>query len=97
MFGFASTGVVIALGVALVILLFVLVDARKPKRVEKWEKAAIVKRLLDLSEQEDGVKRPASAPRLRTPATNAAKSSRPNQSMKRPAAKTSLTAQPKVR
>lgn len=95
MFGLTSTGVVIALAVGLVVLLLLLVDARKPKRAEKWEKAAIMKRLLDLSDQE-GVKQQVSAPRPRTPVTTPAKSSRPSPSMKRPT-KPSLTAQPKVR
>jgi|SRR5579864_7659965 hypothetical protein len=97
MFGFSLTGVVIALAAVSAVLIFLVIDARKPKRVEKWEKAAIVKQLLDLSEQEEGLKLQSSAPRPRTPATTPAKSSRPNPSMKRPASKPSLTAQPKVR
>jgi hypothetical protein len=96
MFGFSLTGVVIALAAVSAVLIFLVIDARKPKRVEKWEKAAIVKQLLDLSEQEEGINRQASAPRPRTPATTPAKSSRSNPSMKRPA-KQAFPAQQKVR
>jgi len=96
MFGFSLTGVVIALAAVSAVLVFLVIDARKPKRVEKWEKAAIVKQLLDLSEQEEGVKRQVAAPRPRTPATTPAKSSRSNPSIKRPA-KPAFPAQQKVR
>lgn len=95
MFGFTSTGVVIALGVALVVLLFLLVDARKPKRAEKWEKAAIMKQLLERSDQE-GLRQQATAPRPRTSPAASAKTARPNPSMKRQG-KPAFTTQSKAR
>src|ERR1700739_3086358 len=96
MFGFSLTGVVIALAAVSAVLVFLVIDARKPKRVEKWEKAAIVKQLLDLSAHGEGVKRKSPAPRPRMPVTTPAKSSRSNPSIKRPA-KPAFPAQQKVR
>jgi hypothetical protein len=71
MMGLSSTGFAIALGVVAlsVLILVAKVFARKPKRAEKWEKAEIMKKLLALSEQEQGrrVAVPAAA-RPRSPA-----------------------------
>jgi hypothetical protein len=47
----------------------------KPKRAEKWEKAAIMKQLLALSEQEEKRKAAAAAERLRAQTARAARPS----------------------
>ena len=47
----------------------------KPKRAEKWEKAAIMKQLLTLSEQEEKRKAAAAAERLRAQTARAARPS----------------------
>ncbi len=65
MIGTSSPGVVIALGV-IAIAVLALVAKRcfsKPKRAEKWEKAEIMRQLIELSERENG--KPASAPSVR--------------------------------
>jgi hypothetical protein len=68
--------------------------ARKPKRAEKWEKAAIMKQLLALSEQESTVAGPAPSVRLRAPAATPAM--RPNAHLKT-SAKTTLPNRVKTR
>ena len=67
MIGFSPTEVVIALaGLAMVtLLLAAMLGTRKPKRVEKWEKAEIMKKLLALSEQEEGRRTAAATTRVR--------------------------------
>jgi len=68
----SMTTIVLA-GVAISLLAIAVIlkaRARKPKRVEKWEKAQIVKRLVALSEREDisnGISRQRSAPQTTTP------------------------------
>src|SRR6266481_10067296 len=63
MMGLSSNGFAIALGVVAlgVLILVAKVFAGKPKRAEKWEKAEIMKKLLALSEQEEGRRVPAPA------------------------------------
>lgn len=78
MMDMSSPGVLIALGalaIVLLVLLAILLRS-KPKRAEKWEKAAIMKQLLALSEREENLRRaapgarPAPTPRpLPRPAT----------------------------
>jgi hypothetical protein len=61
MFGL-STGFLIVFAIAAigVLTLAVKLLAPKPKRAEKWEKAEIMKKLLALSEQEEGRRAAAS-------------------------------------
>jgi hypothetical protein len=89
MIGLSTTEVVIALA-ALVIVTLVLAKlfAGKPKRAEKWEKAAIVKQLLALSEQESGSRFPAPAARPMA---------RSNQARLKTTAKATLPARVKAR
>lgn len=66
MFGL-STGfmIVFAIVAAGVLVLAAVLLAPKPKRAEKWEKAEIMKKLLALSEQEEGRRIAAPAIRVR--------------------------------
>jgi hypothetical protein len=66
MFGL-STGFMIVFAVAAigVLALAAVLLAPKPKRAEKWEKAEIMKRLLALSEQEEGRRTAAGTTRVR--------------------------------
>ena len=54
MIGTSSPGVVIALGVIAIAVLALVAKLcfSKPKRAEKWEKAEIMRQLLELSERE---------------------------------------------
>jgi hypothetical protein len=81
MFGISST--VIAYGVMAIatLVLLMALATRKPKRVEKWEKAEIMKQLLALSEQEAGGRQTASAARARPGGSRPA----PSRSVTRPA------------
>jgi hypothetical protein len=54
-------------GIAVLTLIVVLLGNRKPKRPEKWEKAAIMKQLLALSEREESMQRMKQAMKTRTP------------------------------
>ena len=92
-----SPGFQVALG-ALGILMFALLVkllGGKPKRAEKWEKAEIMKKLLALSEQEENLRRPAPAVRLRAPAPRQA--SRPAAAHLKASTKTTLPARSKAR
>lgn len=81
MIGLSPTELAIAgAGLAIAALLFAAVFKRKPKRAEKWEKAAIMKQLLALSEQEDS-RRVAQAA---TPARTQTQSSTARSSQARP-------------
>ena len=55
--GFLIVFAIIAIGV---LALAVMLLAPRPKRAEKWEKAEIMKKLLALSEQEEGRRAAAS-------------------------------------
>ena len=81
MFGISSN--VIALGVMAIaaLVLLIALATRKPKRVEKWEKAEIMKKLLALSEQEAGGRQAATAGRTRAVVSRPA----PSRTVTRPA------------
>jgi len=70
MLGLSST-VQIALGILAVALLLLLtpLGRRKPKRAEKWEKAEIMRKLLALSENENGAKLSTSGKPVRVSAS----------------------------
>jgi hypothetical protein len=57
MLDFSSTTIVIMVALAATGLAVLLLDGRKPKRAEKWEKAAIMKQLLAASEREESMQR----------------------------------------
>jgi hypothetical protein len=54
-----------AAALATLALAIVLLSSRKPKRAEKWEKAAIMKQLLALSEREESMQRMKQAMKAR--------------------------------
>jgi hypothetical protein len=81
------TVVLFIVGVVTALAVFLVVKARagEPKRAQKWEKAAIMKQLLALSERESSA---SIAPiQSRTPVPDRGK--RPGQSRPRPAGKIS--------
>src|ERR1700757_3959159 len=66
-FGLPMTSMVTAAAaLAALTLAVVLLGSRKPKRAEKWEKAAIMKQLLALSEREESMQRMKQALKTRT-------------------------------
>lgn len=67
MMNLSSPGIQIALSAVAAGLLVVLVKLfwPRPKRAEKWEKAEIMKKLLALSDQQEGRRLPAPAVRTR--------------------------------
>jgi hypothetical protein len=97
MIGFISPGVVIALAALVVVLLVLVVKMflGKPKRAEKWEKAAIMKQLLDLSDQQEGRRLVAPAARPRT--QTARPVARANQPPLKATTKIAMQARSKVR
>jgi len=97
MIGLSSTGVAIALAVLAVAVLALVVKlcVGKPKRAEKWEKAAIMKQLLALSERENSVATTAPSVRLRPPASKPGM--RPSNAHLKTTAKTTLPNRSKTR
>jgi len=69
--------------------------ARKPKRAEKWEKAAIMKQLLALSEQDPALATAAPSVRLRAPVSKP--TMRPGNARLKASVKTTLPARSKAR
>ena len=57
MLDLSSTTIVIMVALAATGLAVLLLDSRKPKRAQKWEKAAIMKQLLAASEREESMQR----------------------------------------
>jgi hypothetical protein len=60
----------VSIGVAVALVAFVILArfvAGKPKKAQKWEKAEIMKQLLQLSEREDNGAQAAPPVRVRTP------------------------------
>ena len=55
MLDLSSTTIAIMVALAATGLAVLLLDGRKPKRAEKWEKAAIMKQLLAASEREESM------------------------------------------
>jgi hypothetical protein len=92
----SSPGVVIALGmIALAVLALVAkLCFGKPKRAEKWEKAEIMRQLLELSDRENGKATSAPSVRLRPPAVRPA--NRPGTAHLKASAKTNLPNRSKV-
>ncbi|GEM_PF-2993611 len=67
MFGLPMTAIVMAASaLAALALVVVLLGHRKPKRAEKWEKAAIMKQLLAASEREESMLQMKQAMKART-------------------------------
>jgi hypothetical protein len=65
--GLTLTGMVTAISaLAALVLLLVLLSSRKPKRAEKWEKAAIMKQLLAASEREEAMQHMKQSAQSRT-------------------------------
>jgi hypothetical protein len=52
-----STIMTASSALAALVLLLVFLDGRKPRRAEKWEKAAIMRKLLAASDREEAMKR----------------------------------------
>jgi hypothetical protein len=96
MFGISPT-LMIALGVLTVAALFLMtpLGMRKRKRPEKWEKAEIMRQLLALSEQDQGLKATAPSVRLRAPAPKPA--GRPGTAHMKASSKTTLPSRSKAR
>ena len=96
MFGISPT-LMIALGVLTVaaLLLMTPLGKRKRKRPEKWEKAEIMRQLLALSEQDQGLKGRAPSVRLRAPAPKTA--GRPGTAHMKASSKTTLPSRSKAR
>jgi type II secretory pathway pseudopilin PulG len=71
MIGISFIGVLIALAVFAIAALILLTKLRpaKPRRPEKWEKAAIMKQLLALSERENSLAATVPSVTLRAPAS----------------------------
>jgi len=61
-----TTFVIVVAALAALTLAVLLLASRKPKRAEKWEKAAIMKQLLALSEREESMQRMKQAMSART-------------------------------
>jgi len=99
MMDISSTGVVLVLAALAVVVLALaaMLFPRKPKRVEKWEKAQIMKQLLALSEREESLRRPApAAMRMRAPA-NARNATRAATSPLKATTKAAMPARSKAR
>ena len=97
MMGFSSTGIVIALAVLAIAVLALVAKlwTSKPKRAEKWEKAAIMKQLLELSERENGLVPATPSVRSRTPVSR--ERMRPGNARLKTTAKTALPIRSKTR
>ena len=97
MIGFSPTEIVIALGALAVValLLATILGTRKPKRVEKWEKAEIMRQLLALSEAEMGAAAATPSVRMSAPASKPAM--RSGSAPLKATAKTTLPSRSKVR
>ena len=99
MFGLSWT-TWIALAVVGIGALFLLTPlGRRKKKVEKWEKAEIMRKLLALSDQEAGAKQPGAAARARASSSRPAvrPSPRPGQMLVKANAKTTLPPRSKTR
>ena len=96
MLGISPT-LMIALGVLTVAALFLMtpLGKRKRKRPEKWEKAEIMRQLLALSEQDQGLKGKAPSVRLRPPAPKT--TGRPGTAHMKASSKTTLPSRSKAR
>ena len=77
------------------LLLMTPLGRRKRKRPEKWEKAEIMRQLLALSEQDQGMKGMAPSVRLRAPVPKAA--IRPGTAHMKASSKTTLPSRSKAR